>query len=249
MSSAGKLALLATMAVAATLFAAPLAFAQSETEPLALPAATDLSVTAEPNGTPCTAVSPATPPASGPFATSGGCVVHAGGTNIVLSGHLFGIESVDFSCGWEFDLRLNSAGTGYMTHQELTQGQVGVCNRRPCHYPLAPGTEEPPVSGQGEARPWRAFARENATAPRETLTFLFCFEQRHSATEGMSKRHCNVTIPFTETSNHRYTFTANDAVGSGNPRCEVNGTFTTEATQVNPSGEGQLRTQLEVNHL
>ena len=242
MRLARKLMLLAVMALAAMAVAAPSAFAQgSETEPLAVSASTDLSVSAEPSGALCTAVTPATPPASGLFDTVGGCVVHGGGNAIVLSGHLFGIESVDSTCNVEFDLRTSGTGTGYLAHQEFTPAATGTCTRKPCNQASF-------AAPQSEGRPWRGFAFESQTgAPEERITVLFCVEDRDA--DGGNRRHCNVTVPFTETTNHRYTFTANDINASGTPRCEINGTFTTEATQVSPSGEGQTRTQVEVNHL
>lgn len=247
MRLARKLMLLAVMALAATALAAPSAFAQSETEPLAYPANTDLSVSAEPAAA-CPAVTPATPPASGPFTTGGGCVAHGGGTGIVLSGHLFGIESIDSTCTVEFDLRIAGNATGYLTHQEFSQGPTGTCSRRPCDQPVV-GEEPAPSPNQGEGRPWRGFAFESqAGAPEERITVLFCVENRH-AVGSTNRRHCNITVPFVETTNHRYTFTANDVNGSGTPRCELTGTFTTEAAQVSPGGEGQARTQVEVNHL
>jgi hypothetical protein len=242
MRIARKLMLLALTALAAMALAAPSAFAQGpETEPLAVPASTDLSVTAEPAGTACSAVTPATPPVSGVFTTAGGCVVHGGGNNIVLSGHLFGIESTDSTCTVEFDLRTDGSGRGYLAHQEFTTGTTGTCTRKPCDQATF-------TSPQSEGRPWRGYASESQTgAPEETIRVLFCVEDRDA--DGGNRRHCNVVVPFTETANHRYPFTANDVNASGTPRCEINGTFTTEATQVSPSGEGQNRTQVEVNHL
>ena len=188
----------------------------------------------------CSAVSPGTPPATGTFATAGGCVLHKGGNNIVISGHLFGIESVDGTCSVEFDLRTDGSGRGYVPHQEFTQGATGTCPRKPCDQASF-------AAPQSEGRPWRGYAFESQTgAPEERITVLFCIEDRDA--DGGNRRHCNITVPFTETTNRRYTFTANDVSGSGTPRCEVTGTFTTEATQL-ISGEGQPRTQLEINHL
>ncbi|HYI99585.1 MAG TPA: hypothetical protein VEX36_07925 [Thermoleophilaceae bacterium] len=249
-----KVTLLVMTATAAMALAAPPALAQHgpETEPLALPANTDLSVAAEPSGTACGPVSPATPPATGVFTTSGGCLIHAGGTNVIYSGHLFGIELIDSTCNWEFDFRFSGSGTGYMVHQELTQGTQGTCTRRPCDYPLVAGQEEPAAT-QGESRPWRAYVRENppgSTPGSEAINFLFCLENRHAASR-TSARHCNLVIPFSETpANHRYTFNGADREGStssNGTRCEFTGLFTTEATQLS-GGEG-ARTQVEINHL
>jgi hypothetical protein len=237
MRLARYLASLVTMAAVAAALAAPTAVGQgSEAEPMAHPASTGIQVLGEPSGAGCTAVTPATPPATGTFATSGGCVAHMGGSNIVVSGHLFGIESVDTTCNMEFDLRTSGAGKGYAVHQEFTQGTQGTCTRDPC--------DEPPARG------WR-FHLKVVLTPLKIKVFeiLICLEDRGTSGTSSNRRHCRVQIPFTETANHRYTFTANDINASGTPRCELNGTFTTEATQVSPNEEGQSRTQIEVNEL
>jgi hypothetical protein len=234
--------LLALTAIAAMAVAAPAASAQgSEDEPLFAPAVTDLSVTTELGGA-CSAVTPAIPPASGLFDTTGGCVVHGGGNNIVLSGHLWGIESTDSTCNIEFDLRVDGSGRAYLAHHEFTTAPLGTCTRKACN-------QERSSAPHSEGRPWRAYATENSSSgtPEETIRVLFCVVDR--GTINNNRRHCNVLVPFSETSNHRYTFVANDINASGNPRCELDGYFTTESTQVSPSGENQTRTQVEVNHL
>lgn len=240
MCIARRLMLLAAVAAVAMALTAPSGFAQgSESEPLAVPAGTDLSVAQE-GGFACPGVGPTPPPTEGVFNTAGGCVVHGGGNGIVLSGHLWGIESVDSTCNVEFDWRTDGSGTGYLTHHEFTTASTGTCTRKACEQ----GTLEP---FQSEGRPWRAFAFESQTGPpEERLTVLFCVEDRDP--DGGNERHCNVTVPFTETTNHRYTFTANDINASGTPRCELNGTFTIEATQVSPTVEAGTRTHVEINH-
>jgi hypothetical protein len=243
--------LLLAVAGSIAVSAAPAARAGgSETEPLAMPASTGVSVTAEPAGTACSSISPATPPASGTYATSGGCLFHVGGPNIVVSGHLFGIEVTDSTCNFEFDYRIDWIGRVTAVHQELTQGTQGTCTRRPCHYPLTPGTEEPPSTGQTESRPWRGYLGA-APAPLFVVsTLLICLEDRHTVTPEQNKRHINISIPGTESSNHRYTFAANDVNGSTSSsgvRAEVSGIITTEATQVAGSESG--RTQVEINRV
>jgi hypothetical protein len=259
MRSVRKLVLLAVMAIAAMAAIAPSAFAQSEAEPLAV-APLDLEVRSEPGNVHCPAVTPATPPVSGEFSTSGGCLVHGGSANapaghVTLTGHVGSFEAIDSQCAVEFDLRIQGNATGYLTHQELTGGSE--CTRRPCHYPNTPNPSfEPPATRTGthnESRPWRAFGFEPSAGQKRIRT-LFCVESRHtdSLEPPSGKRHCNIAIPFVEDANHRYTFTANDTPGSGagtlaNPRCEITGVFTTEATQ--PAGGEGTRTQVEVNHL
>jgi hypothetical protein len=242
MRLARKLVLLATMAMAAMALAAPSAFAQSE--PLAHHAVPDIQVRAEPAGTLCPAV---TINATRTVA-AGGCIVHGSGPNIVLVAHVFGVESVQSTCNVEFDLRIDADGEGFLTHQELTQGTQGVCTRRPCGS-LPAGTE---------GRPWEVSGRETGTvAPREILTALFCVETLNSDGTHSSPTHCEVDVPMTEPTNHRYTFTTPGAPTGGGAeghgpagfRCEVSGVFSTEATQPSPTGEGGTRTQVEVNHL
>jgi hypothetical protein len=234
------LAVTATAAAAAAIaLATPSAFAQ--TEPLTHHAGLDITVSAE-AGTSCPAVSIN----AARTVASGGCVVHGGGPNIVLLAHVFGVESIQFLCNWEFDLRIDADGEGFFTHQELTQGTQGICNRRPCGS-LA----------TGEGRPWGAHSRETgAVAPTEVLTLLFCIEGFDSGppvTHQVDATHCEVSMPMIETANHRYSFgsTTTDANGHGTAgfRCELRGVFTTEATQVSPTGESGTRTQVEVNHL
>lgn len=234
-----RLMLLAVMTATALLLVTPSAFAQgSETEPLAMPGSTDLSASSETTGAPCSAVSPATPPASGTYSTSGGCLAHGAGLNIRVHGHLFGIESTDSTCNWELAIRLGLP-LGLMIHQELTSGTVGTCTRKPCDQASF-------TNPQSEGRPWRAFAFESQTgAPEERLTLLFCLEDRDA--DGGNRRHCNATIPFTETANHRYAFTANDLNASGTPRCELEGTLSFESN-AGDGGEGPY-TQVEINHL
>ncbi|HYI99609.1 MAG TPA: hypothetical protein VEX36_08045 [Thermoleophilaceae bacterium] len=248
-----RLTALAIVAIAIAAAVAPSAFAQG-TEPLAV-APHDLQVRSEPSGVLCPAVTPATPPATGNFTTAGGCLIHVAGSGIVQSGHVFGVETIESTCNIEFDLRIGGDGAGYLTHVELVPGIAGTCERRPCHYPNTPNpTFVPPSTVNGnhnEARPHRGYMEETTNPVGERLVFLFCLEPRSSTSlEPMTKRHCQVAVPFTETANHRYTFTANDVGGTGTPRCELNGTYVVEPTQLQGPGSTEAtRSHLEINHI
>jgi hypothetical protein len=236
MRIAHKLLPITTMAIAAIALGAPSAFAQ--TEPLSHAAVPDIATSSEPAGTPCPAV------VRSGNSVSGGCAVHVGGPNLIIIGHLFGIESVQSTCNLEIDIYIDFDGEGYMTHQELTQGTQGTCTRRPCG------------SGQAaspEGRPWEMSARETGTvSPREVLTGLLCVENL----DGSSPTHCEVDIPMTETSNHRYQLTAPGPSPSGGirghgsaaPFCEIIVVIVVELQQAGLA-ENRTRTHVEINHL
>lgn len=250
-----KLWLLAIVVLAASAITAPSAVAQ---EPLVQNPA-GLTITSEPGSDPCSSVTPDPEPTSGTFETAGGCRVHFMGVGISLRVHVSGIEVVVATCHIEFDMRTAANGRGYLNHQEFMPGlpDPNSCPRRPCHYPATMAHPEPPVSWDGfhrEARPWRFFVRENAVAPKETITFILCVETRHTADLEMNKQHCTFTLPFTETdggvpTDHRYTISANDVRGAGSPlpNCEISGTIFTETMQFE-NDEMQQRTQVEINH-
>jgi hypothetical protein len=240
MRIARKLMLLAMLAVAAAAVAAPSAFAQNE--PLAHNQTPRLIVAQEVHAAtdvPCPAVTPSPAPNPTPLVTAGGCRFHVVGTAITFAVHdAAGNEILVFTCNWEFDVRVDSAGEGYISHQEFTQGAAGTCTRRAC------GQVTPPTS---EGRAFSFFMQETEPAPRERAVVLFCTEPIGAA--GAS--HCEVTIPLTQPALHRYTFTANDASGHppavGIPRCELNGTFNQEAA-LGTTGENQAEQNVEIRH-
>lgn len=246
MSFARKLVLLAMAAIAVTAMAAPSAFAQNE--PLAHNQTPKLEVRAEPAATLCPAVTPSPAPNPAPGVTGGGCRVHASGPNIVLLQHVFGAESVASTCNVEFDARLDAQAEGYLTHSELTQGTQGTCTRRPCGLGLA---------GTPEGRAFSAYGREVGPGS-EQVTALFCVENL----DGSTDTHCEVDIPFTEPTNHRYRFLTPPQNPAGQPansggapghgpagfRCELAGQFDTEAV-LGTTGENQAEQQVEVNHV
>jgi hypothetical protein len=242
MRTARKLMLLATMAIAAMALAAPSAFAQNE--PLAHDQDPDVRVFQEVAGTDpaCPAVTPATPPVSGTFATAGGCRIHASGPNIVLRAHVFGIESIDSTCNVEFDLRIDAAGEGYLAHHEFTQGTQGVCERRACDQTEA----VIPPTGQSEGRPWRFFGNEVGPG-NEEITALFCIQERSEV--GGARTHCEVSLALTNPTLHRPRVTAADDAchGVAGFRGEVTGVFNVEATP-GTTGENQAEQQVEILH-
>jgi len=205
MRYARKLALLATMVAAVLAMTAASASAQG------------LNITQEPGGAPCPAVSQVG------HTISGGCVVHAVSVGtITLRAHVFGFESVDSVCTNEFTARLNAAGSGFLTAQNLAGAG---CTRRPC-------AEE----ATGTRLPWAGTGRETGPGT-EGITVNFCLWGLTNETA----TNCEVTVPFSETAgvNHNYTFVANDTPchGVAGFRGELTGTWRTEGTGI------------EVNHV
>lgn len=241
MRIARKLTLLAMLALAATALAVPSAFAQ-ETEPELHNQAPRLNVVQEVHNAidpACPAVTPSPPPNPSPLVTAGGCRLHFSAPDIVITAHLSagGTEAVVSTCNYEFDVRLDSAGEGYIAHQEFTQGAVGTCSQRAC------GQVTPPTS---EGRAWSVHLRETEPAPREVITALFCTEP---IAGGSPPAHCEVTVPMTQPTLHRYAFNAVDVSGHGTffPHCELNGNFTSEAVLGN-TGEAQAEQNVEIRH-
>lgn len=244
MRSARRLTLLAVLAIAATGLAAPSALAQ--TEPLGhnqasrLIAQQEIHNTNDPN---CPLVSPsppATPPTLPPLTASGGCRAHvtSGNSDVVWSTHVTsgGVEVVAFSCRVEFDIRLDVAGEGYVTHQEFTGG--ASCTRKACGQIVSP---------DHEGQIWSVFTFEAETAPKERMTLLFCTE----AIDGSGDSHCEVTFPLSQPTTHRHRFTATDASGHGGPlafpKCEWDAVLDVEET-LGTSGEGLAEQHIELRH-
>lgn len=245
MRLARKVTLLAMMAIAAMAIAAPSAFAQ---EPLAhLQENGGVQVRSEPSpgtaGPLCPAVTPTNPPATPEvFTAAGGCRVHVSGTSIVLTAHVFGIESVDSTCNVEFDMRVDSDGEGWLTHHEFTPAPVGTCTRRPCHQ----GGLPIPPTGQQEGRPWGFYGHEIAPN-NEVIRAVFCVEPRGQVDGPLT--HCDITLPLTQTTNHRYRVIGTDTPcsGIGGFRGEITGTLAVEATPAT-TGENQAEQQVEITH-
>jgi hypothetical protein len=244
MPIASKLTLLAMLAIAGTAFAAPSASAQ--TEPEVHNQAPRLIVQQEVHAAGdvnCPLVTPS-PPVSPPFLpppiADGGCRLHMTSVgDIDISIHDFsGIELLVSRCFYEFDMRIDVAGEGYLTHQELTGPS---CGRKAC------GQLTPPTS---EGRIWSFFLQESEVAgstDRERLTFLLCTEPTGA---GGGVGHCEITVPMlSQPTTHRYRFEAVDVAGHGvqASRCEWDGVFDVEATP-GVSGEGLAEQSIEVRH-
>jgi hypothetical protein len=237
MRTARKLTLLAMAAIAATALAAPSALAQ--VEPLAHNPTPRIGVVQEVHAASdplCPAVAPSPTPVPNPIITTGGCRLHVAALGATISSHLSagGAEVLVATCDWEFNMRVDAAGEGYMSHQEPT-GDFMTCTRKACGQPN-------PTS---EGKAWSFFLRETEPAPRETVTILFCFE----GLAGENPAHCEVTLPVSQPSLHRYRFTATDASGHGTafPHCEVSGTFDVEAVLGNTL-EAQAEQNVEIRH-
>jgi hypothetical protein len=239
MRIARKFGLFVTLLVAAT--ALVVSSASGQAEPLAHNQTPQLIVQAEVHDEAdfsCPAVTPFPPPNPGPTGTSGGCRMHVVGTNIQFSEHLSagGLEVPLSICTVEFDVRIDAAGEGYLSHHELT-GDPAVCTKKAC------GQMTPPTA---EGRAWSFFLQEAEPAPRERAVILFCLENRDGSGDAS---HCEVTLPVSQPTAHRYQFAATDTSGHGGtfPDCELDGTFNTEAG-LEASCEGQVEQSVEIRH-
>ncbi|HYJ00300.1 MAG TPA: hypothetical protein VEX36_11585 [Thermoleophilaceae bacterium] len=218
--------------------------ALAQTEPLTHNATPRLSVKQEIHASPdfnCPLVGPSPPPIFSPMITDGGCRVHTVSPSVAITTHLAagGVELAVSTCALEVDLRIDLAGEGYMSHQELT-GPVATCTRKAC------GQVTPPTS---EGRAWSMFMDEGEVAgegPSERVVILFCHENR---SDGSNTVHCEVSIPITHPTLHRYRFTATDLSGHGAafPHCEITGTFDVEAVP-GVSNEFQADQNIEIVH-
>lgn len=186
----------------------------------------------------CPAVVPTPPVAVSPTVTSGGCRVHVASVGTVpLSAHLSagGTEVVVLICSWEFDIRIDAAAEGWITHQEFTGG--AECTKRACGQ-LAPPTSEGRAYSfhMGEVEP---------PARTEIVQMIFCTENL----DGSQLTHCEVTFPVSQPSIHRYRFAGTDVSGHGAffPHCEYTGTFDVEGA-LGTSGEGQAEQNIEIRH-
>jgi hypothetical protein len=229
---------LALLAVAVPVLTVPTAFAQ--TEPELHGQAPRLIAAHEVHAAPdvaCPAVTPTPPGAVSPNVTSGGCRIHVSSVGQVpLGAHLSagGTEVQVLTCEWEFDIRIDSAGEGWITHQDMS-GPLEFCTRQPCG-----------VTAANEARAYSFHMSEvEPPARTETAQMLFCTEPI-----GVTQpSHCEVTFPLAQISTHRYQFVGTDVSGHGTsfPHCELTGTFRVEAVP-GTSGEGQIEQQIEIRH-
>ena len=241
MCIARKLTLLAMLAIAAAAFATPTAFAQIE--PITHNQSPSLIGQEEvhaANDVDCPLVTPSPPPAMPPPLANGGCRVHmatAGTIDISIHDPSGGIEMLVSRCSYEFDMRIDAAGEGYFTHQELTGAS---CGRKAC------GQVTPPTS---EGRIWPFFLQESEVAGstvRERLTFLLCTDRIVGVS---APAHCEIVVPMTQPTTHRYRFEAVDVAGHGHQatRCEWDGVFEVEATP-GVSGEALAEQGVEIRH-
>jgi hypothetical protein len=241
MRLARKTMLLAMLALAASALASPSVFGHN-TEPLLHNQTPRLIVQQEvhaANDVACPAVLPTPAPNPSPLVTSGGCRFHISGLSINFSEHTSaGAESIITTCNIEADARIDAAGEGYLTHQELTQGVLGTCTRRACAQPTPP---------TGEGRAWSFYMQETEPAPRERMVILFCLE---TLTTPTSIIHCEFTLPIAQTTTHMYEFVTNDLAGHNAPnfpRCEITGILRTEEP-AGLTGENQARQNIEIRH-
>lgn len=263
MCIARKLVLLGALAIAAMAVAAsPMHAATppitdgSSNEPELHHQNPELDVRAEPVGGPCPTVTPAANTVPAPTVTTGGCRVHVSGTAITMSVHFSGgIEAYAAVCDVELDVRFDSAGEGWVIHQEFTDsvGFPGNCTRQAC--PQLP--ENPFV----EAKAWALHLRETGpVAPFETGTLLFCLVSNDDP-HGPAQTHCEIEGLFSETeggvpTSHRYHAEAPGPgltngvpchVPPGTPTLEFSGEVNVEMF-AGTNGENESEQRIEINH-
>jgi hypothetical protein len=187
----------------------------------------------EPQNTLCPAVVPPPETNPAPLVTSGGCRLHMAAPNVTLTAHSFGIETIVFPCDFEFDVRMDADGEGWISHQEMTGPS---CGRRPC------------AAAASEGRAWGFHTRE-VSAGAERMTFLLCFELGSGGGHSGGETHCELELPLTETTNHRYTLTTpSDGALCHGGGLEWSGTFSTEGA-LGTTGEAQSEQNVEINHV
>ena len=230
--------ILLVMLALPTVLAAPSAFAQFEPElhnqAPRLIAAQEVHAA---NDASCPAVVPTPPIAVSPTVTSGGCRVHVASVGAVSTTfHLSagGTEVLVGACSFEFDIRIDAAAEGWVTHQELTGDG---CIDQACGQPSAP-------SGEGRAYSFHVSEAE-PPARTEQVVLLLCVEEVGTT----SPFHCEYTFPLSQPTTHRYRFATSDTSGHGTafPHCELTGTFDVEAG-LGTSGEGSAEQRIEIRH-
>jgi hypothetical protein len=230
MTTRNRLTVIAMVAAAALLSSAPSTSAQIE-------------ISDEINGGHCPAVSPSNVTYEHPpqWEVEGGCVVHISNTegNVVLTAHIFGIESTDSTCTQEFDARIGKNGEGYLTNIQFgSPAGGGTCNRETCR------------NGDNDAVAWELHTDETVTGPLR-LEIHMCMW----SVGGGGLAVCHIDVPFADISSsfrHRYELgtvnTWDIPVETGCEsfsgfRGELSGHWTTEEE---PIGAG--RTTIEFAH-
>jgi hypothetical protein len=181
-----KIFLLALTAVAAMAFAASTASAQE----------TPIEVIDEHSLEHCAPV---------PNADTGGCRVHFSG-ELILVGHIFGIEANASDCLVELEARIDEDGEGYVYQASFTPHPTDACTRSPCSLP------------------WRIHGEEPAPGV-EHIYAEFC--ARPDA--GGADTRCEVRAPLTAVGDHDYRLTFIDVAGiphpndGSQPGCELTG--------------------------
>lgn len=232
-----KLTLPAALAIAASTLTTPSGFAQNE--PLPHNQTPRLIVGQEVHAAadqPCPLVTPSPAPSPGPTFTTGGCRIHVTATDAQFMIRTSLGTLPYWECDIEFDMRLDSSGEGYLSHQEFISD--GSCGAQACR-------PNPPTA---EDRAWSVFLREAEPAPTERITFLLCIDHPFRD-DGIM--HCEYTLPVSQTTTHRYMFQAflSQAHGASNYDgfCTLNGMFQTESAP-GVTGEGQAEQQVEIRH-
>jgi hypothetical protein len=175
-----------------------------------VPAALGQELHSEATGVGCSEVS-----LSGHVA-SGGCVLHASG-EVMLQGHVFGIESTASDCVMEVGGRVGGDGKGWLTsivhssHAGLTD-----CTRTACK------------EAGGGTIAWPITISE-PTAGNHQLSLQFC------VLNGTTQQTCTVALPIAEGANHDYEigpFHVSASAGTNVTGCEWEGQLHLEGTSL-----------------
>lgn len=183
---------------------------------LAASPASALTVTQEPGNTAC----PAGPTVVAHVVTGGCHATFASNGALTMLAHTGAAEVVISSCSVSGELRVDSAGVGFLTNQILT-GSPSNCTRRACDE-----------AGNMRKIPWPKVLEGTVAAPTAEMTFCLI---PTSAAEGTAGAIC--TIHGLATANgHTYTIStvglpSNEAACEQIPTIEVVGSATSTATE------------------
>lgn len=178
---------------------------------LAASSASAITVRQEPGNTAC----PAGPTVNA-HVVSGGChlTFASSGAGTTLLAHTGAAEITISNCTISGELRVNSAGVGFVTNQVFTGG--ASCTRAPCDEAVSM-----------RKIPWSAAITGTAAAPAHESTM--CLRTIASG-EGGAGTNCTVhtAVSF---SGHTYSESSTEGACEGNPAVELIGGGTATATE------------------
>jgi hypothetical protein len=166
-------------------------------------------------------------PHCGDGITQEGCLIHAEG-EILLGGHVFGIEATVSNCHVEMEAHIEGDG-GISVESVVLTDHPGVddCVRQPCQLPWLGNGEEDDPEGSGEV-----------------VHAIFCIEPVGGGTDQV----CDVEVPLATTGDHQYHLLFDDLPGTGTPPCELGGSgVNRDELRIENAGEDQHE-DIEIVH-